>query len=123
MLQMIWDGARKELEKLYEDTCTVYSHESVRDEETGITKTAEKALYEAVPCRLSFASSPAVSGDMAPEIGQSVKLFLSPEVEIPPGCRIDVTRAGRVISYKSSGMPALYPTHQEITLKAYEETP
>lgn len=123
MLQMIWDGARRELERLYEDTCTVVAQEPEADAETGIMKTAEKALYTDLPCRLSFASSPASTDGMAPQIGQSVKLFLSPDVDIPPGCRIEVHRGGRILQYRESGVPAVYPTHQEITLSLYEETP
>ena len=122
MLQMIWDGARRGIETLYEDTCTVISFASVRGED-GISRPEEKILYEALPCRLSFSSLPAASEGMPPGQSQSVKLFLAPEAEIPPGCRIDVTRMGRTVQYKSSGPPARYPTHQEISLSLYEETP
>lgn len=123
MLQLIWDGARKEIEKMYEDTCSIFSYVPNKDDDTCITEMTETVLHEAVPCRLSFMSSPSISGDMAPEIRQSVKLFLSPEIEIPPGCRIDVTHCGKTVRYNASGVPALHPTHQEIALSIYEKTP
>lgn len=117
------EAVRRQLERLYRDTCTVISYEPETDGETGITKTAEKTLYTDLPCRLSFSSSPAVSDGMAPGISQSVKLFVSPEAEIPPGCRIEVNRCGQIRKYKASGVPAVYPTHREITLHLYEGTP
>lgn len=123
MLQMMWDAARGEIEKLYEDRCDIVVSDPEKDPETGITRTAERTLYTALPCRLSFLSSPASTDGMAPQIGQSVKLFLSPYVDIPPGCRIEVHRGGRILQYRESGVPAVYPTHQEITLSLYEETP
>lgn len=123
MLQMMWDAARGEIEKLYEDRCDIVVSDPEKDPETGITRTAERTLYTALPCRLSFLSSPAAEAGMAPLQSQSVKLFLAPEAEIPPGCRIDVTRMGKTTRYKGSGPPAMYPTHQEITLSLYEETP
>lgn len=119
----ITEAVRHQLELLYEDSCTVISYEPKIEEETGITKTEEKILYADLPCRLSFSSSQTVSGDMPPQISQSVKLFVSPEADIPPGCLIKVNRGGNIRKYAASGASSVYSTHQEISLHLYEETP
>lgn len=121
-LQMIWQNAREAIETLYEDTCTITAYMPETDED-GITSTAESVICEEEPCRVSFTSLQNTSDTMAPEQSQEVTLFLSPDLTVPPGCRIDVTRYGAVFTYKSSGIPAVYPTHQEIRLESYEETP
>lgn len=121
-LDMIWAGARSAIETLYEDTCTVTAYEPVLGED-GITGMEETILLEGLPCRVSFSSIPNTTDSMKPTKAQAVKLFLSPDVTIPPGCRVDVTRYGQTTTYRSSGMPALYATHQEVNLVNYEETP
>lgn len=83
----------------------------------------KKRLYADQPCRLSFSSSSTASGDTVAAVSQNVKLFVSPELVIPPGSRIDVLRPGevpRTFRYKSSGPAAVYPTHQEIPLELAE---
>lgn len=82
-----------------------------------------KQGYADQPCRLSFSSSSTASGDTVAAVSQNVKLFVSPELVIPPGSRIDVLRPGevpRTFRYKSSGPAAVYPTHQEIPLELAE---
>jgi len=51
---------------------------------------------------------------------QSVKLFISPGVVIKEGSKITVSREGMEFVYASSGVPALYPTHQEIMLELFK---
>ena len=51
---------------------------------------------------------------------QTIKLFIAPEIDIKPGSKIDVTHLGVTTSYKRSGNPAVYHTHQEIMLELWE---
>ena len=52
-------------------------------------------------------------------MAQGVKLFLSPDVVIPPGCKIVVHRFNeleREFTYSQSGEAGVFTNHQEITL-------
>lgn len=114
--------AKRALMLLYEDTCTIYANVPVLDEVTGITEYQETALYENVPCRISFGSAAAVAADeAAPEVQQTITLFLAPEVDVPAGCKISVTREGNTVNYSRSGVPSVYKTHQEIKLELFED--
>lgn len=113
--------AKKALMVLYEDTCTIYANVPVLDEVTGITEYQETALYENLSCRISFGSAAAVAADeTAPEVQQTITLFLAPEVDVPAGCKISVTREGNTVNYSRSGVPSVYKTHQEIKLELFE---
>ena len=107
------------IESLYEDRCTIYELMSVQDPETKITRQGWIAIVTGQPCRLSFQTLAAVQ-DVSPGAGivQTIKLFLPPEVAIKPGSRVEVVRSGVTYRYISSGLPAIYPTHQEVLLTA-----
>ncbi len=107
------------IESLYEDRCTIYELMSVQDPETKITRQGWIAIVTGQPCRLSFQTLAAVQ-DVSPGAGivQTIKLFLSPEIVTMPGSRIEAVRGGATYRYTSSGLPAVYPTHQEIILQA-----
>lgn len=51
---------------------------------------------------------------------ENVLLFIAPEVTISPGSKIVITHEGRTGEYSQSGIPAVYPTHQEIVLTVFE---
>lgn len=44
-------------------------------------------------------------------------MFVSPDVTIKPGSMLTVAQNGVTTEYTSSGVPAVYPTHQEIILE------
>ena len=116
-----FSAARAALERFYSDTCTVYVQQEAESDDC-LTRFKNNVLYADQPCRLSFSSSSTASGDTVAAVSQNVKLFVSPELVIPPG-RIDVLRPGevpRTFRYKSSGPAAVYPTHQEIPLELAE---
>lgn len=119
------EKARKQhkaaVEQLYEDRCTVYELRSVRDEQTKITKKQEVAVYEDLPCKLSFESLSTTTGEAgAAEQAVSVKLFLSPEVDVKPGSKIAFTHDGNDTAYSASGIPGEFVTHQEIMLEIFD---
>ena len=93
----------------------------MKDPKTKITTEKDVAVLEDEPCRLSYSSVSAVDQtESAAKTAQVTKLFLSPDVQIKPGAKITVTQAGAVRTFECSGVPAVYPTHQEIVLKLAE---
>lgn len=116
----VWDKARKAIESQYAGICTVIEYGSVRDEVTKITRQGEMTALEKQPCKLSFEkTTAAVQTETAAAVGQGVKLFIAPEVEVKPGSKIIVEQNGKRGEYLASGQPAVYPSHQEIMLELF----
>ena len=113
---------RKALEKLWKDRCTIIQRVEVTDPDTKLTDFEEKPLLQDQPCKLSFETLTSTEGDAVAMVSQSVKLFLTPDVVIPAGCKVIVTRPNaleRVFTYSSSGEPGVFSNHQEIDLKEF----
>ena len=109
--------ARKALEMLYEDTCTISIYEKKTDSKTHLTSSQPAMICQDQLCKLSFENQPAGSESRAADtVSQSIRLFLSPDLAVPAGCEIAVTHKGLTTAYKNSGKPAIYATHQEINL-------
>ncbi len=115
--------AKKDLERLYVDTCSIIEYCSVTDPVTHITYPNHAVtVRENVPCRVSHkynTLAPAASGDV-PSIELLSKLIISPDVQVKPGSKIIVTRDGVSTAYKCSSAPARYFTHQEIMMALLE---
>lgn len=112
--------ARKHIEQLYVDTCTVIEYEE-KQSSNFITGMAEKIVYENIPCKLSHKTISTAGDGTTPVITQVSKLILQPDIEIKAGSKIIVTRNGIETAYKNSGEPARYLNHQEIMLNLLEE--
>ncbi len=112
---------RKAVDALYEDTCAIYELRPVLDEATKITKQRPAMARENLPCKLSFEKLDAASmGEGAAEKTISTKLFLPADIEVKEGSKLLVTHQGVETAYQRSGIPAVYPTHQEIMLEPFE---
>ena len=49
----------------------------------------ERQMSSGIPCHLSFSGFPSAdTGEAVTDVSKTIKLFLNPEQEIPPGCRI-----------------------------------
>ncbi|MEG2521257.1 MAG: hypothetical protein RSA49_00075 [Anaerovoracaceae bacterium] len=108
--------AKALIEKKYDGTCKIISSEGVIDE-NHITHFEDKVVAENVPCHLSFNSkTEAKEIEGYYKATQVPKLFVNPELTILPGSKIEVTQNGITQNYSASGLPAVYPTHQEIIL-------
>ena len=117
------NAQRKALERLWKDRCTVYHRVKVTDPKTKLTDFDEKPLLQDQPCKLSFETLNSTDGDHVATVAQSVKLFISPDVEIPAGCKIVVTRFNDLeltFSYSRSGEPGIFTNHQEIMLEPFK---
>ena len=113
--------ARKAQEATYDGRCTVMERQKVKDPKTKITTEKDAVVLEDEPCRLSYSSVSAVDQtESAAKTAQVTKLFLSPDVMIMPGSKITVMQSSVTRDYEASGVPAVYPTHQEIVVKLSE---
>lgn len=109
--------ARVQIEKMYESTCSVWQFSRVYDKATHSTKMKKVALFEDIPCHVSYGiSGAAKQTDTIAVIGQNITLYLPPEYAVPAGCEIIIEGQGRTTKYESSGEPAVYQSHQEISL-------
>ena len=109
--------ARVQIEKMYESTCSVWQFSRVYDKATHSTKMKKVALFENVPCHVSYGiSGAAKQTDTIAVIGQNIILYLPPEYVVPAGSEIIIEGQGRTTKYESSGEPAVYQSHQEISL-------
>ena len=110
------------LESLWTGSCTIYVKQTSLDERTKKTVAEDVAVYENRPCKLSFETIKSTSENSdASLVSQAVKLFISSEVQIPPGSKIVVTQNGSTGTYSNSGLPARYKYHQEIPLELFKK--
>lgn len=113
---------RKAIEATYDGTCRIYGMNPIRDPMTKVTRQEEVLKQEEIPCHLSYSSTaPAAGSDTVTSTVLTIKLFLAPELVVPPGCRIEITQQGRTESYAQSGKAALYSSHQEIMLESWKK--
>ena len=111
-------AARKAIEATYFGLLTVTEMQKGKDEKSKLTKTTPMTVIENQPCRLSFETvKAAAQSDSAAAITQIIKLFISPDISIKAGSKITVAQDGVTADYSCSGVPAVYPTHQEIILE------
>ena len=111
---------RAVIEQTYDGTCKMYEQKPVKNPDTKVTSHKEVLVLEGIPCHLSFSgTAPAAASGTATAVVQTIKLFLTPELIIPPGSRIEVSQQGRTESYGQSGKAAVYSSHQEILLELW----
>lgn len=113
---------REIIEQTYDGVCCIYVMQSVKDPETKATSQKEVLYEEQIPCHLSFSgTSPSAESSTVTAVSQTIKLFLSPELVVPPGSRLEVTQQGITENYSQSGKAAVYNSHQEIMLELWKE--
>ena len=113
-------AARRAQEATYEGICTIYECRDVTDEKTKLSSEEEVAVIEDQPCKLSFEKlNSVVQTETAAVQAQGIKLFLAPEMAVKSNSKIVVTQNGITNEYSASGVPAVYSTHQEITLESF----
>lgn len=111
--------ARKAFGKMYGSTCTVKIRQQY-EKPNGATGFTEVAVLEEEPCHLDYTNTaPAAQGEAVAVNSQQIRLFLSPDREIPAGSKIIVDS----VEFKRSGVSAKYETHQEIELELWDRWP
>lgn len=117
-----WKQVRKAIESRYKGLCVILEKRKVKDEVTKATVLKDIAVLSNQPCRLSYSSSgTANQTDTVSNIEQTIKLFIAPEIKIAPGSKLRITQNGTTTDYISSGVPAVYETHQEVSLELEKE--
>ena len=112
--------AKKAIQSLWTGVCNIFGFKDTEDK-YGATIHTEVTLFENLACRLSFKNISQTSQTESFAVSsQVVKLFIAPEVYVPPGSVIEVTQNGVTRKYKHSGISAVYTNHQEIVLEAYK---
>ncbi len=113
--------ARKAIEKMYVHTCTIVIKDKVKQKDYS-TKLVDKVLIEDQPCRISFSNIYTVNESSHSGLKQqTIKLFIAPEINIKEGSKIIVNHDGIESLFSKSGVPAVYPTHQEINLEIFKD--
>lgn len=119
-LQKARQAHRMAVEALYEGMCTVTEYQAYAKPNKA-TAYHEVDVLTGQPCRLSFSTIPAAEPtESGTTLQQTVKLFIAPEINIKPGSKIVVTQNGVTADYCQSGEPAVYTSHQEITLELWK---
>lgn len=112
---------RRMVEEMYEGICSIYEKINVTDPVTKITGQEVQAVYENTACRLSYTKiQSSYKQAEGTKQEQQVKLFLAPEITVRPSSKIVVTQNGITETYKMSSLAAVYTSHQEIVLEAWE---
>lgn len=110
-------GYERALRMLFTDRCDIYERRSsVRED--GVTVFTEELVRSGVPCRISYDTYPsAKQNDRTAHTTGSAVLFLPVGTDVAAGSIVTVTRDGREIPMKASGLPKVYPGHLEITVR------
>lgn len=114
---------RSAVEWLYDGIATIEEARK-RKNEKNVTVSVWAVVAEEIPCRVSYKTlSAAEKSDTADGIAQAITLFTAPDIDVKPGSRITVRQRGREMKFSSSGIPAVYDSHQEIPMMRREEHP
>ena len=113
--------AREAIQSMWAGICNIFGFKNSKNK-YGTVVSEVKELYKNIPCRLSFKNiSQTEQTESMSKTSQVVKLFIAPEVYVPPGSIFEVTQNGVTRKYKHSGISAVYTNHQEIILDVEQE--
>ncbi|HBG7381158.1 TPA: hypothetical protein KRD64_003799 [Clostridioides difficile] len=114
--------ARRAIELLYRDKCTIVEYQPVKDPVTKRTNNKEVVVLENQPCKLSYKNITSATDGKVAKLEQTIKLFISPNISIKAGSKLIITNQNNVTKeYIRSGEPAIYQNHQEIILELLED--
>lgn len=113
--------AREAIQSMWTGICNIFRFKNSKNK-YGTVVSEVKELYKNIPCQLSFKNiSQTEQTESVAKTSQVVKLFIAPEVYVPPGSIVEVTQNGVTRKYKHSGISAVYTNHQEIILDVEQE--
>ncbi|HGS9701478.1 hypothetical protein [Clostridioides difficile] len=111
------DKTRKAIEMLYRDKCTIVEYQPIKDPVTKRTNNKEVIVLENQPCKLSYKNIVSATEGKLAKLEQTIKLFISPDIEIKAGSKLIINDK----EYVRSGESAIYPNHQEIILELFKD--
>lgn len=113
--------ARKAIESMYDRECDVIEYQSAINQKNKRTENKEVVVLKKEPCRVSYETiSNTSETEMQNNTSQKIKLFIAPEIVIKEGSKIVVRKGNSTETFKNSGIPARYDTHQEIILENFK---
>ncbi|HBF5073513.1 TPA: hypothetical protein KOP86_003713, partial [Clostridioides difficile] len=77
----------------------------------------EVIVLENQPCKLSYKNIVSATEGKLAKLEQTIKLFISPDIEIKAGSKLIINDK----EYVRSGESAIYPNHQEIILELFKD--
>uniref|UniRef100_UPI000D69078E hypothetical protein n=1 Tax=Clostridioides difficile TaxID=1496 RepID=UPI000D69078E len=77
----------------------------------------EVIVLENQPCKLSYKNIVSATEGKLAKLEQTIKLFISPDIEIKAGSKLIINDK----EYVRSGESAIYPNHQEIILELLDD--
>lgn len=113
---------KKFLELLYDETLTYTVKEPYKDEVTKRTKLKDVTYPNdgsVIKCRVSKETIRPTETNGLTSVIEILKIFTDPEITIPAGSEITVTKNGKSNKYSKSGEPAVYDSHQEIPVELW----
>ncbi|HBF5511147.1 TPA: hypothetical protein KOQ97_003717, partial [Clostridioides difficile] len=102
------DKTRKAIEMLYRDKCTIVEYQPIKDPITKRTNNKEIVVLENQSCKLSYKNIVSATDGKVAKLEQTIKLFISPDIEIKAGSKLIINDK----EYVRSGESAIYPNHQ-----------
>ncbi|EQF23462.1 putative phage protein [Clostridioides difficile CD160] len=112
----------KAIELLYRDKCTIVEYKPIKDPVSKRTNNKEVIVLENQPCKLSYKNITSTADGKVAKLEQTIKLFISPDIEIKAGSKLIITNQNNVTKeYIRSGETAIYPNHQEVILELLED--
>ncbi len=115
-------NARPNIERMYRGTLTVHEWSVVTDPVTHVSYETEVVTVVDQPCMLSNTSAaPTSSAEGVPSVTKITKIFVAPDISIKEGSKLVVTQDGVTNTYERSGVPSVYPTHQEVSVNLIEK--
>ncbi|MDE3562952.1 hypothetical protein PV597_13705 [Clostridioides difficile] len=111
------DKTRKAIEMLYREKCTIVEYQPIKDPITKRTNNKEIVVLENQSCKLSYKNIVSATDGKVAKLEQTIKLFISPDIEIKAGSKLIINDK----EYVRSGESAIYPNHQEIILELFKD--
>ena len=110
------------IKSLWNGICTVHVRQaSTVSSQNGRNAIEEVILHENIPCRISYTEiQTAEPHAHAHKRAQKAVLYIAPNITIPAGSKITITQEGVTEDYERSGVPAVYPHHQEVPLELFK---
>ncbi len=109
--------SRKAIELLYRDKCTIVEYKPIKDPVSKRTNNKEVIVLENQPCKLSYKNITSTEEGKVAKLTQTIKLFISPNINIKAGSKLIINNK----EYVRSGESAIYPNHQELILELLKD--
>ncbi len=105
--------------KLWKHRADIIVFENTVNESTGVVDTVKKTINSDVPCHLRYHYYLRhATNDEASSTYQRVSLFISKDIDIPPGSHVVVRKldSNYKEEFEYAGLPSVYSAHKQVPL-------